>query len=48
MKGDSMNYKGYDIDVFFNGFTVFFEGDELYFNTEDEAKSFIDSAVEAQ
>ena len=35
-------YKGYEIEIFGSGFTVFFEGDEIYFNTEEEAKAFID------
>ena len=35
-------YKGYEIEVFGTGFTVFFCGDEIYFNTEGEAKAFID------
>lgn len=35
-------YKGYEIEIFGCGFTVFFEGDEVYFDTEEEAKAFID------
>lgn len=39
-----MYYKGYEIDSGFckNGFTVFFCGDELFFDTEEQAKAFID------
>ena len=29
------------IENFGNGYTVFFEGDEIYFDTEEEAKAFI-------
>ena len=29
------------IEKFGNGYTVFFEGDEIYFDTEEEAKAFI-------
>lgn len=35
-------YKGYEIEPFESGYTVFFCGDEIYFDTEDEAKAFID------
>ena len=35
-------YKGIEYEVFENGFTVFFEGDEIYFETEEEVKEFID------
>jgi hypothetical protein len=35
-------YKGYEIEAFGSGYTVFFCGDEIYFDTEDEAKAFID------
>lgn len=44
----NISYKGYDIDFDVYGqeeYTVFFEGDDLYFNTLSEAKSFIDSMV---
>lgn len=37
-----MNYKGYEIEPFGNGYTVFYEGDELYFEKEDEVIAFID------
>ena len=37
-----MYYNGYEIEIFGSGFTVFFEGDEIYFDTEEEAKAFID------
>jgi len=37
-------YNNYTIEpaYFGNGFTVFYEGDEVYFQTEEEAKQFID------
>lgn len=37
-------YKGYEIDTttFENMITVFFEGDEIVFTSEKEAKEFID------
>ncbi len=34
---------GLTIDRFGNGYTVFFEGDELYFDTVEEAEEFIKS-----
>ena len=37
-----MTYKGVEYEVFGNGYTVFFEGDEIYFDTEEEVKQFID------
>lgn len=39
-----MEYKGYTIDtsVYGNLITVFYEGDDLVFNTVQEAKQFID------
>ena len=34
--------KGADmIETFGNGYTVFFEGDEIYFDTYEEAEQFI-------
>lgn len=40
-----MEYKGYTIDtsVYGNLITVFYDGDDLVFNTVQEAKEFIDS-----
>ena len=35
-------YKGFDYWLHGNGYTVAFEGEEIYFDTEDEAKQFID------
>ena len=35
-------YKGYEIEAQLGGFTVFYQGDEIFFQTEDEAKTFID------
>lgn len=37
-----MVYKGYEIEDFMTGYTVFYNGDEIYFDTIDEAKAFID------
>ena len=39
-----MIYKGYEIDSEFceDGFTVFFCGDEVFFDTEEQAMAFID------
>lgn len=39
-------YKGYEIETFGNGYTVFYQGDEIYFDTEAEAKAFIDEVSE--
>lgn len=41
-----MSYKGYDYEPFGNGFTVFFDGDEIFFDTEKEVQEFIDSQVQ--
>lgn len=41
-----MNYKGYYIEFNFYGrnkYTVQYCGDDIFFQTEDEAKAFIDS-----
>ena len=37
-------YKGYEIDagMVSSGVTVFYEGEEIFFRTEKEAKEFID------
>lgn len=35
-------YKDIDISYFGDGFTVCFEGDEIYFGSLEEAKEFID------
>ena len=35
-------YRGYWIDHHRSGFTVFYEGDEIYFGTVKEAQAFID------
>lgn len=35
-------YKGYYIEPFFKGFTVFYQGDEVFFDTIELAKEFID------
>ena len=40
------NYKGYEVDTFGNGFTVFYQGDEVYFDTAKEAEAFIDEINE--
>ena len=41
-------YKGYEIDTNMipGMFTVFFEGDEVVFDSEAEAKEFIDSIAQ--
>lgn len=41
----AIGYRGYEIEEFGNGFTVFFEGDEIYFDTVDDAKWFIDGLL---
>ena len=38
-----MTYKGFEIEELFGGYTVTFEGDEIYFDTVEEAKEFIDT-----
>lgn len=38
-----MEYRNYWIDRFGAGYTVFFEGDEIYFSSIEEAKAFIDA-----
>lgn len=45
LKEDFDNYKGYDIEHNFYGndeYTVQYQGDDVWFETEDEAKAFID------
>lgn len=38
-----MKYNGYEIEDYKGiGFTVFYQGDEIFFRTEDEAREFID------
>ena len=37
-----VNYKDNSITIMENGVTVFYEGDELYFDSIDDAKAFID------
>ena len=36
-----MEYRGYMIEAFLDGFTVFYCGDEVYFDTVEDAKEFI-------
>ncbi len=36
------NYRGYVIEPFLNGYTVGHCGDEVFFDTEDKARAFID------
>ena len=43
-----MKYKGYDIEPFGNGYTVFWAGEEIYSDTVEEAKEFIDSLEEVE
>ena len=38
-----MNYNGYKIECFRNGYIVEYCGDEIYFDTIEEAKKFIDT-----
>ena len=40
-----INYKDNSITILGDGVTVFYEGEELYFDTVDEAKSFIDENI---
>lgn len=45
----SRNYKGFEIDynVYGTGeYTVQYCGDDIWFNTEEEAKKFIDEVTE--
>lgn len=37
-----INYEGNSITLMSDGVTVFYEGEELYFESVDEAKNFID------
>lgn len=43
-----MTYKGYEIEATYalHGYTVFYEGDEIYFDAIDEAKAFIEEVAE--
>lgn len=34
------------IEKFMNGYTVFYEGDEIYFDTYEEAEAFIEEMEE--
>ncbi len=45
MTHTQIEYNGYTIDdgMMYPYITVFFEGDDLVFNTIDDAKEFIDS-----
>lgn len=46
-----MNYRGYVIEYNFYGqneYTVQYCGDDVFFNTEEEAKDFIDKIVEVE
>lgn len=40
---DTIKYRGYTIERFMSGYTVFYNGDEVYFTTVTEAQEFIDS-----
>lgn len=40
------NYKGYTITYMTGGCTVFDQGDEIYFESLDEAKKYIDTLTE--
>lgn len=41
-----MNYKGYDIELLFGLITVYVKGDDVVFDSCEEAKAFIDSQTE--
>ena len=41
-KEHNMEYRGYTIEELFGGYTVFYHGDEIFFETLDGAKEFID------
>ena len=41
----NLNYKGFDYETFGKGYSIFFEGDEIYFDTEKEVHEFIDSII---
>lgn len=48
MSTKTITYKNYSIEYNFYGkgeYTVFYEGDDLYFRTLKEAKAFIDTLV---
>lgn len=38
-----IEYKNYFIEKFMSGYTVYFNGDEVFFNTVEEAQEFIDN-----
>lgn len=38
----NINYKEYEIERFRGGYVVSFNGDDFFFESVDEAKSFID------
>ena len=40
-----MNNKEIAIERFGNGYTVFYEGDEIYFDTLEDAEQFIESEM---
>ena len=39
---NEIEYRGYLICEYFNGYTINYMGDELYFDTVADAKDFID------
>lgn len=39
-------YRDYEIDIFADGYTVCYCGDEVYFDTVEDAKAFIDEISE--
>ena len=41
-------YKNYTIEKFMHGFIVFFCGDEVFFETIDQAQRFIDEMTESE
>lgn len=42
--GSAGTYKGYDIDKFGDGYTVLYQGDEVYADSLKDARDFIDGA----
>lgn len=39
-------YKGYEIETFGSGYTVYYMGDEIFFDTLEESMRFIDDVTE--
>ena len=43
---DVYRYRGFEIDDTENGFCIFYEGDDCYFSTLEEAEEFIDKELD--